>query len=134
MPDYFVPIDTTLYTDYHRNLIAKGVLTKYAMTFIDNHRNTLASKYKKFKTFNEQFTVDSLMMNTLKEMAEKADVKFDEKQYETSLPLIKTHLKALIARDIWDMNEYFQIMNTANRSVEKAIELLNSNEYDNILK
>lgn len=104
------------------------------MTFIDNHRNTLASKYKKFKTFNEQFTVDSLMMNTLKEMAEKADVKFDEKQYETSLPLIKTHLKALIARDIWDMNEYFQIMNTANRSVEKAIELLNSNEYDNILK
>ncbi|GAE21630.1 carboxy-terminal processing protease [Bacteroides pyogenes JCM 10003] len=40
----------------------------------------------------------------------------------------------MIARDLWDMNEYFRIMNTANRSVRKAIDILNSGEYDNILK
>ena len=28
MPDFFVPIDTTQYTDYHRNLVAKGVVIK----------------------------------------------------------------------------------------------------------
>ena len=26
MPDFFVPIDTTQYTDYHRNIVAKGVV------------------------------------------------------------------------------------------------------------
>ncbi len=35
-------------------------------------------------------------------------MKFNEEQYQKSLPLIKTQLKALIARDLWDMNEYFQ--------------------------
>lgn len=134
MPDHFIPIDTTLYTDYHRNLIAKGVMIKYTMKFVEEHRKTLASKYKKFKTFDEQFTVDIPMLSSLQQMGEKEGVKFDEKQYETSLPLIRTQVKALIARDLWDMNEYFRIMNTANRSVRKAIDILNSGEYDNILK
>ena len=31
MPDYFVPIDTTLYTNYHRNLVAKGAVIKFTM-------------------------------------------------------------------------------------------------------
>ena len=35
MPDYFVPIDTTLYTDYHRNLVAKGAVIKFTMQFIE---------------------------------------------------------------------------------------------------
>lgn len=38
MPDFFVPIDTTQYTDYHRNLVAKGVVIKTTMKFIENHR------------------------------------------------------------------------------------------------
>lgn len=134
MPDYFVPIDTTLYTNYHRKLIAKGVVIKYTMKFIDEHRKTLASKYRKFKTFNEEFVINDPMLEALKEMGESEGVKFDKKQYEVSLPLIKTHLKALIARDLWNMNEYFQVMNTTNQSVRKAVEILNSDGYDNILK
>ncbi|MDR0658710.1 MAG: hypothetical protein LBG18_07255, partial [Mediterranea sp.] len=46
-----------------------------------------------------------------------------------SLRLIKSQLKALIARDLWDMNEYFRVMNTINESVIRALELLNSGEY-----
>ena len=38
--------------------------------------------------------------------------------------LIKTQLKALIARDLWDMNEYFRVMNTTNESIQKALEIL----------
>ena len=51
-----------------------------------------------------------------------------------SLPLIKTQLKALIARDLWDMNEYFRVMNTTNESIQKALEILNSDEYQKKLK
>ena len=35
-----------------------------------------------------------------------------------------SQLKALLARDIWNMNEYFQVINTLNDSMKKAIELL----------
>ena len=61
-------------------------------------------------------------------------MKFNEEQYQKALPLIKTQLKALIARDLWDMTEYFRVMNTTNESVQKALEILNSDEYGKKLK
>ncbi|MDD3036835.1 S41 family peptidase [Bacteroides sp.] len=134
MPDYFVPIDTTLFTDYHRNLVAKGVVIKYVMKYIENQRKELANKYKNFDEFNKKFVISDDMLSALREMGEKEGVKFDEQQYEKSLPLIKIQLKALLARDIWDMNEYFQIMNTTNESVQKALEILNSKEFKEKLK
>ena len=134
MPDYFVPIDTTLYTDYHRNLVAKGAVIKFTMQFIEGHRKELANKYKKFESFDEKFVVDDDMLANLKEIGEKEGVKFNEEQYQKSLPLIKTQLKALIARDLWDMNEYFRVMNTTNESIQKALEILNSDEYQKKLK
>ena len=134
MPDYFVPIDTTLYTDYHRNLVAKGAVIQFTMKYIESHRKEITEKYRKFDSFNERFEVTDEMLAGLRELGEKAGVKFDEKQYQTSLPLIKTQLKALIARDIWDMSEYFQVMNTTNESVLKALEILNSGEYERKLK
>ena len=115
MPDYFVPVDTTLYTDYHRNLVAKGVVIKTTMNFIEKNRKALLDKYKTFEKFNEKF-------------------EFNEEQYNKALPLIKAQLKALIARDLWDMNEYFQVMNATNKSVERALEILNDKEYEKILK
>lgn len=134
MPDYFVPIDTTLYSDYHRNLVAKGVIIKLVSKYIENNRQALKAKYKKFDSFNEKFEIDAPILATLREMADKEKITFDEKQYEASLPLIKMQLKALIARDIWDMNEYFQVMNQSNKSVERALEILNSDEYEQKLK
>ena len=73
MPDYFVPIDTTLYTDYHRNLVAKGAVIKFTMKFIEGHRKELANKYKKFESFNEKFIIDDDMLATLREMGEIGD-------------------------------------------------------------
>ncbi|MEG1562352.1 MAG: S41 family peptidase [Bacteroides sp.] len=134
MPDYFVPVDTTLYSDYHRNLVAKGVIIRLVSKFIENNRKELLAKHKKFDAFNEKFEVDTPTLTLMREMADKEKITFDEKQYNTSLPLIKTQLKALIARDLWDMNEYFQVMNQVNQSVERALQIINSNEYEQKLK
>ena len=134
MPDYFVPVDTTLYTDYHRNLVAKGVVIKTTMNFIEKNRKALLDKYKTFEKFNEKFEIDDQLLNYLREAADKEKIEFNEEQYNKALPLIKAQLKALIARDLWDMNEYFQVMNATNKSVERALEILNDKEYEQILK
>ena len=55
---------------------------------------------------------------------EKEGVKFDEEEYKKSESLIKLQLKALIARDLWNMNEYYHTINVVNESVNKALELL----------
>lgn len=134
MPDYFVPIDTTLYTDYHRNLVAKGVIINTTMKFIEKNRKDLLDKYKTFNKFNEKFEIDGEILNNMRALADKEKIEFNEKQYNKALPLIKTQLKALIARDLWDMNEYFQVMNAANESVKRALEILNDKEYEKMLK
>ena len=40
------------------------------------------------------------------------------------MPMLKLQLKALIARDLWDMNEYYSVMNETSEIVQKAISLL----------
>ena len=47
-----------------------------------------------------------------------------KKLYDEALPQLKLQMKALIARDLWEMNEYFRIMNEEDESVKKALELL----------
>jgi len=134
MPDNFIPIDTTLYTDYHRQLVAKGVILKTTMRYVEKNREKLLREYKQFERYNLGFEVDEDLMSSMRQIAGDEKIEFNEEQYTRALRLIKPQLKALIARDLWDMSEYFQIINTTNESVVRALELLNSGEYEQILK
>ena len=126
MPDYFVPVDTTLFTKYHSQLSNKGVLLKVHFQLIDTHRDEWLKKYPDYATFNRKLELSDKMMKQLIAEGEKDGVKFDEEQYKKSESLIKLQLKALIARDLWDMNEYYHTINVVNESVNKALELLES--------
>ena len=128
MPDYFVPVDTTLFTKYHSRLSNKGVLLKVHFQLIDTHRDEWSKKYPDYATFNRKFELSDKMMKQLIAEGEKDGVKFDEEQYKKSESLIKLQLKALIARDLWDMNEYYHTINVVNESVNKALELLGGDD------
>ncbi|MDR0873390.1 MAG: S41 family peptidase [Prevotellaceae bacterium] len=134
MPDIFVPLDTTRYTAYHRSIINKGVMNKTAINIVDKNRNDFIRKYPDFAVFNAQFTATDSILVELLDNAEKDSIKFNEEQYNKSKPLIVTQLKALIARDLWTMNEYFEIINAENEPLTKAFEIIgNPKEYDKIL-
>ena len=124
MPDYFVPVDTTLYTKYHSQLSNKGVLLKVHFQLIDAHREEWTQKYADYGVFSQKFELTNKMMKQLIAEGEKEGIKYDEEQYKKSESLIKLQLKALIARDLWDMNEYYHTINVVNESVNKALELL----------
>ena len=124
MPDYFIPLDTTRYNKYHRDLAAKGSIINTCLRYIDNNREELDKRYKDFDIYQKEFEVTPKLLRQLVENGEKADVKYDEKLYDEALPQLKLQMKALIARDLWEMNEYFRIMNEEDESVKKALELL----------
>ena len=48
----------------------------------------------------------------------------DDAERERTLPYLRLQLKALIARDIWDMSEYFAIMNENNDAMQRALQIL----------
>ncbi len=133
MPDYFVPIDTTRYTDYHRMIAARGLILNTSMKYVENNRTRLLNQYKNFNNFNKSFTVNADLLDMLREAADKSGVEFNEQQYETSLPFIKSQLKGVIARDLWEMSEYYQVINETNESVQSAVKLLEDGGYEKIL-
>lgn len=134
MPDFFVPIDTAQYTDYHRNLLARGIIIKSVARYIEKHRYDLRSRYKTFQDFDKLFRIDDEFLTSMRATADKEKIAFDQAQYQRALPLIRTQCKALIARDLWEMNEYFQVMNTANTSVQQALKILDEGTYELTLK
>ena len=129
MPDYFVPIDTTRFTKYHRQLRDKGIILQANLKFIEKNRKAWQSKYNKFEDFDKKFEITQSMLDELITMATDAKIEFNEEEYQKSLPLLKLQLKALIARDLWDMEAYFRVINKANESVTKAVELLESKNF-----
>ncbi|MCQ2194382.1 MAG: S41 family peptidase [Paludibacteraceae bacterium] len=124
MPDVFIPLDTTRYTDYHRNLVAKGAMNKAVLNYVEANRKDIMRNYPRFEKYNKTFEVTDAMLKELTDLGEKEEVKFNEEEFAKSKELLRLQMKALIARDIWKTNEYFQIMNANNDSYLKAIELL----------
>ncbi len=124
MPDCFIPVDTTLYTNYHRQVNYKGILLKVHYQLIDKYRQEWVKKYNDYATFSRKFDLTDMMMHQLVDEATKAGIAYNEEQYRKSEPLMKLQLKALIARDLWDMNEYYQTINVMDESVKEAVELL----------
>ena len=129
MPDEFVPLDTLQYTKLHRQLVLKGVVINASLRYIDGHRGELKQRYPGFEEFSSGFEVPQELVDNVLDEGAKLDVKpKDDEELQRTLPYLKTQLKALVARDIFDMNEYFQIINETSHIVEKAVELATGEE------
>ena len=136
MPDVYVPIDTTEYTTYYRDLVAKGITNQYAISYVDKNRKSIAKKYKTVNDFDNNFFVTDEMMRDFIALGEKDSVKYDEEKFRTSESLLKDIIKGLIARDVYgDASAYTVIINHRNRDLKAAIEVLNDRErYDRLLR
>jgi carboxyl-terminal processing protease len=111
------------------------------LNYLDNNRSSLEKKYnvkgnekKKeagFTEFNRTFAISDNDLKEITDAGEKEKVEFDEEQFKQSKALIKKQVKAMIARDLWNTNEYYQIMNDENPIYLKGVEALkNKALYD----
>ncbi|TSA35479.1 MAG: S41 family peptidase [Porphyromonadaceae bacterium] len=122
MPDYFVPYDTSGITPFFLKINAAGLIYKYALTYSDLHRDEL------------------LAFNKVEELADYLDSKdvlgsfkahiiangFNPSAFEwkESRLIIRTQLKAYIARNFMDNEGFYPIIQTIDNTLNKAIEVL----------
>lgn len=125
MPDYFVPMDTLRYTKYHKELSAKSVVLNANLRYATEHRKALLKQYKTFDDFNASYEVPQSLLDEIYAEGKKKDIKpkDDEEVAHTSRELA-IQLKALIARDLWTMTEYFRVMNAHSDVINCALEQL----------
>ena len=135
MPDVFVPVDTTEYSKYYRDMLAKGVIYQFALDYVDKNRKALKSSYPNVEKFDQFFSLSDDDMQAFIAAGEKEKVVFNEEQYATSKEVFKCYLKGLIARDLYTEDNAFNIIvNHRNRDLKEALRLINdTSRYQSLL-
>ena len=120
-----MPLDTLRYTQFHRQLAAKSIIIQQNLRYVDNHRKQLKKEYPQFDKFKQTFEVpQSLIDNILAEAKKQKLEPKDDQELQRTLPYLRLQLKALVARDLWDMSEYYSVFNEENPLVQKALEVI----------
>lgn len=132
-PDRFVALDTTEYTKYYRNVMAKGIFNKFAIQYVDAHRKELKKQYPTDDDYVRAFVVTPEMLRKVKDMADKEEVKYDEEEFNRSIPLMQMIIKSLIGRDVYDNETFFKVYNQHDPIFKEALQLINSQDYTTIL-
>jgi carboxyl-terminal processing protease len=134
MPDFFVPLDTTANSDYYSDLLRGGFLNTFSYQFTDKNRKKLLKKFSSFESFKKDFECDKEFMDKLFNYIEKEDdsLVFNAEEYKMSETSIKLRLKAYLARNLWDTNEFYQIYNDSNEILQRAVRIIQDKEYEKV--
>jgi len=124
MPDVFVPWDSTQYSDYYTDIVKNQIPNSFTLDYLDLHRKELNEKYSNIKEFKSQFSVGEDFMNEFVEYAEKQGVALDKKGYKKAEKQIRYMLKALIARNLFDISAYYEVISMIDQTIQKSVELL----------
>ena len=125
MPDEYIPLDTTLYTNYHRELSAKSIVLQQNLRYVDSHRKKLKKEWTSFADYKQRYEVPQTLIDAILKEGDKQKIKpKDDAELQKTLPYLRLQLKALIARDIWDMSEYFSVYNEENEMVKRALQVI----------
>lgn len=119
MPDYFVPADTTGYSDYFSKLTQKGLVYQFALDYADSNRKEL-SAYKTASEFDNYFR-NVNVLNLFVAFAEKKGVKPNTADLKISMKIIDHQVKAYIARNIIGEKGFYPIIQNIDNTLLEAI-------------
>jgi len=132
IPDVFIPIDTSAFSNSYLNILKTGYLNKFVLAYVDKNRKFIKDNYTKFSVFQKEFEVsDPIMEQFLTELnAQKLAPKqyLPETMNRATLQQLKIQFKAVLARDLWTNQEFYEIINHSSPEILQAIELLNNSK------
>lgn len=129
IPDIFVPVDTSYNAKLNSDLIRRGVMNSFAITYANANRKKLLRAYPNVKSYKADFDIEPVI-EELKIYAANEEVEWDEEGYAKAKVMIDGRLKALIARSLWDYSAYFEVFNPYWKTYRTALEVLEKDTYN----
>ena len=121
MPDYFVPLDTTLNSHYLNELYTSTSIQEYTFSYAENHKEQLMERG--FENYLKNFKVTDEMLADLVKVGERNKVKPDRRELDRKKKLFQVHVKAQIARKLWSNEGFFPVINETNEVFLQALKL-----------
>ncbi len=123
LPDVFMPLDTTGRSNYYTDLFINGVFRQYALKYADTHAE-IKNQYPNGFEFAKKFQVSDELLKDFIAYGEEKKVKFNEKEYQTSLKLIKMLIKANIGQRFWNDEGFFPVLHQNDQNISMALKLM----------
>jgi carboxyl-terminal processing protease len=134
MSDIFIPLDTIRFSKLYSSLIRKGVVNGYVNEYLDDNRKKLMNNYSDFKTYNLDFELSDNDFSDFIAKAKDEDIEFSIEDITPNEMFIRAQLKALIARNLYEAGDYFEVISPLDVEIKKALEIINDNDvYNNLL-
>lgn len=124
MPDKFVAIDTTMYTGYYRDLVAKGAVNNFTVTYVDANRAEIKKQYPTEEAYLKNFQITPELMQGLIDRGTADGVTYNEEQFRRSEPIISAVLKGLIGRDIYEQSTYSRVVSPLDPIFSNAVKII----------
>jgi carboxyl-terminal processing protease len=132
-PDYFVPRDSSFSTNYLIQLFSKNLIREFALEYANDNRKRLEKLT--FPEFYRTVSIADIDLTRLTKLATAEGIKLNEAQFARSKTYIRTQIKALVARYIYQRgskngqsNEFFQVIADADETYKKALTLFDRAE------
>lgn len=117
MPDIFVPLDTSYYSNFYAQLLRKGIVLDFMNGLGDRVRDDMNKRYKNFDAFNADYSISDELFSELLDYSEERGVEPVEDQVAISRSEIEVYMKALLARIIFESDSYYKVINSRNDPV-----------------
>ncbi len=122
MPDIFVPIDTSTYQRSSAKILFDGTLYKFVYLYYLQHKSQV-QQYATPEDFIKNFNTDNEMWQQLVKYASQDTVNLKTVP-ETDKESLEKRLKANLARFKWRNEGYYEVLNTDDAVIKKAIGVL----------
>ena len=125
MPDFFVPLDRDSNTMAFNEIFNSGLLIEFTFNYANDNKAEMLRKFPTAEDFVAKMTVsDATVQQFLQFYQEKGP----------KLPTLNTAskkelhlwLKALIGRNIYEENGFYPIINSSDKTIQKAMEVIHT--------
>lgn len=128
-PDVFVGLDTAGASAYLSMLSYRGIINQFGFDYADNHRQELGT-FSSLKDFERDFDVDDSLFASLVRYADDKGVSPEQEGITASARVIKTRLKAYIARNIWGNDGFYAVMKDDDNVLQIALNAIATDDDD----
>ena len=128
MPDIFVPFDSVRFSRTYTDFIRKGVINGFVNDYLDQNRKSLLKNYPDFKQYNSNFSLSEEDFRTFVEKGDKEKIEISEEEITTNKAFVMLQLKGLIARNLYEAGDYFEVIAPADKEISKALEVINQDQ------
>lgn len=133
MSDIFIPLDSTRFNKTYTSLIRKGVINSYVNNYLDNNRSRLLSDYTDFDSYNQNFILSEGDFSIFVNNAKDEEIEITDENITNNKEFIILQLKALIARNLYDVGDYFEVLYPLDSEIQKALEVIHDKKLYNKL-